>query len=313
MENIPTQQPSHDEERKLQYFVDNCRHVPIDNTRIKQLTRDKIRNDEMARRIGRLRWTAWISVAAAVVAIVWAGWGLLPHSGSVADLSEATMAQISDAGYEELVVPAGQRRQIALADGTELVANSRTRVLYPTDFSGSERRIYADGEVFLRVAKDPSHPFVVESEGFEVRVLGTVFNMANRGDSIASIVLVEGSVEVTTDTDQRVRMQPDDMLDLVDGNIKSLRKVDTSDYIGWIDGILNLRGVDLRAVCGMLGDHYGVAVECDHAIAGERIYGKLDLKDSIDDVLGSIGLIVPMTVNRNGSIIRLEVKGEPID
>ena len=48
---------------------------------------------------------------------------------------------------------------------------------FPNCFSGEKREIYVKGEVYLEVARDEEHPFVVYAGENEVRVLGTRFNL----------------------------------------------------------------------------------------------------------------------------------------
>ena len=80
--------------------------------------------------------------------------------------------------YNQLLVPPGKRARIELSDGTRLVVNSQSKVVYPRRFKGDIRKIYAQGEVFLEVAHDKKHPFIVESDGFNLRVLGTKFSIS---------------------------------------------------------------------------------------------------------------------------------------
>ena len=77
----------------------------------------------------------------------------------------------------QLVVPKGRRAEITFADGTHLWANSDSRVVYPQEFSEDRREIFISGEVYLNVAPDKNHPFVVKSRDFNVKVLGTSFNI----------------------------------------------------------------------------------------------------------------------------------------
>ena len=72
-----------------------------------------------------------------------------------------------------------------------------SRVVYPQRFDEKERRIYAEGEIYLEVAPDKARPFIVESSDFDLKVLGTKFNISTY-DALkeTQIVLVEGSVEV---------------------------------------------------------------------------------------------------------------------
>lgn len=70
--------------------------------------------------------------------------------------------------WEEVLVPAGQRSELRLADGTLLWLNSGTRVTYPTHFNGRQRKIFVDGEVYAEVMHDKRHPFVISAGDDEV-------------------------------------------------------------------------------------------------------------------------------------------------
>lgn len=289
----------------LDRMLDACRFQPVDTTRIKNLVHEKIRNQETVRK-RRLRhiFAGTLSAAACVALIV--VFGLSYFSSSAPDLSSASMRQLARAGYKELIVPAGQRQEIILPDGSRLIANSRSRVRYPEKFEGKERRIYANGEVFLEVAKDRNHPFVVESAGFDVRVLGTVFNICNSSDSTASVVLVEGSVEIDMENNRSIRLKPNDKAELLNGDVTSLTQVDPENYTSWTDGLLYLKGMPLSQLTRTLSDHYGIEIKCQGSLAGVKVYGKLDLHDNVDTVINSIREIVPMRITRSGNSIMLK-------
>lgn len=294
-----------DDNRRLEMLLSACRPEPIDNTRIKSLVCEKIMREKMARS-RRLRRTVWGSLSAAACVAVLVALAVKFITPQTIDLSGATLAEITEAGYKELIVAPGKKAEITLPDGTLLIANARSRVLYPESFEGSERRIFANGEVYLEVTKDPEHPFVVESDNFDVRVLGTIFNICNTNDSTASVVLVEGAVEVTTDIDRSVKLRPNDMVTLVNGEVASLQQVDPGDYTLWTKGLVALRGESLGGLAQRLSEHYGMTVACETSIAGVKVYGKLDLRDSIEHVLTAISEIVPMEIERDGSRITMK-------
>ena len=108
------------------------------------------------------------------------------EGGKVAELEE----------YDQLLVPAGKRAKIELSDGTLVTVNSQSKVIYPRRFKGETRTIYAQGEVFLEVAHDKKHPFIVEANGFNLRVLGTKFNISNYEGEATNIVLEIGRAHV---------------------------------------------------------------------------------------------------------------------
>lgn len=297
-----TSEESIRQDQRLESLLDACRHDEFDNSRIKSLVREKLMQEAMMRRRRRRHlFGAVIGIAACVCIVL--GIGFNWFSSPTVDLSHATLAQIEEAGYQEMIVAPGRRAELTLSDGTKLIANSRTRVLYPERFEGRERRIYANGEVYLEVAKDPDHPFVVESNGFSVRVLGTVFNINNTSDSTACVVLLKGSVEVATARDERVKLKPSDLVDLVKGEVAGMSQVDPADYTLWIKGLMLLRGESLGSLAQKISDHYGVAITCDPSLAAVKVYGKLDLRDSIESVIGSIREIVPMEIERKGDRI----------
>lgn len=207
--------------------------------------------------------------------------------------------------YNQLLVPAGKRARIELSDGTHLTVNSQSKVIYPRRFAGKNRKIYAQGEVFLDVAHDKDHPFIVESNGFNLRVLGTKFNISNYEGEATNIVLVEGSVEVTDKYENRAKMVPSDLLNIADGNIAFQKQVDVSEYISWVDGILLLNGNSLSGIIQKLHNYYGISIQCDPEIGKDKVYGKLDLKDDIDDVLECIQQTIPFTIVKTDTSIYL--------
>ena len=112
--------------RALDHLLDACRFQPVDNTRIKSLVHEKIRKEKLARK-RRLRNICVASLsAAACIALVWfAGAG--GFTAPSPDLSEASVSELAHAGYNEVIVPTGQRREITLPDGSHLIANAHSR------------------------------------------------------------------------------------------------------------------------------------------------------------------------------------------
>lgn len=220
---------------------------------------------------------------------------------------DALKSDSPDEVYCQLVVPAGKRARLQLADGTLLTLNAMSRVVYPQKFEGAERRIYAEGEVYLEVAPNKAHPFIVESSDFDLRVLGTKFNISTYKElKETQIVLVEGSVEVTESSGRtKAVLKPDEMLSLEKGRITDCRQVDASDYISWTKGWLPLKGELLTEIVKRLSIHYGVGITCKTSAGSKKMYGKLELKEDYKDVLDCIRQIVPLEVHYDGKNVEL--------
>lgn len=90
----------------------------------------------------------------------------------------------------------GQRTVVTLADGSEVMLNSSTRLRTRAD--PDRRVIHLDkGQAFFRVAKDKAHPFVVYAGGRKITAVGTAFDVRVEPRQFA-LTLVEGKVRVET-------------------------------------------------------------------------------------------------------------------
>ena len=95
-------------------------------------------------------------------------------------------------------VPAGQRANLTLPDGTNVWLNARSEMRYPAVFTGNKREITLDGEAYFEVTHNEDKPFVVQTNKCNVEVLGTKFNVEAYSDSEDFCTsLMEGSVRVS--------------------------------------------------------------------------------------------------------------------
>ena len=95
---------------------------------------------------------------------------------------------------ETYVTAPGQTRRIALADGTRVWLNAGSRL--EVRLGRRDRRVQmADGEAVFDVTHDPARPFLIDIGDREVRVVGTEFNLRQRGDAFA-LTVRRGVVEV---------------------------------------------------------------------------------------------------------------------
>ncbi|KAK0359111.1 hypothetical protein LTR94_032610, partial [Friedmanniomyces endolithicus] len=88
----------------------------------------------------------------------------------------------------------GEQRSQELEDGSIVALNVMTRARY--DINARERTVYLNaGEAAFVVRKDAERPFLVRAGGYEVRAVGTAFNVRSR-DRNLDVAVKEGVVEV---------------------------------------------------------------------------------------------------------------------
>lgn len=97
----------------------------------------------------------------------------------------------------EYYIPTAEIRELTLPDGTRVMLNSKSTLLYPEQFTGATRSVYLIGEANFRVKPDQKHPFIVKANDFQITALGTEFNVNAYPENDELIAtLLEGAVKV---------------------------------------------------------------------------------------------------------------------
>ena len=213
----------------------------------------------------------------------------------------------------KLIVPAGRRSSLVLADGTKIWVNSSSTVIYPNLFTGDKREIYVEGEAYLEVAHDSEKPFYVKTQTMNVRVLGTRFNVcAYQEDSQQQVVLVSGKVEVETHDQQNQILTPNELFDYDKQQSKvSVTKVDTNDYISWKEGYYQFSRQELSVLFKRLSRYYAVPIVWDETVGSLSCSGKLDLTRQIDDVLDNLKKAAPIRIEHDHE--KIIIKYNPLN
>ena len=129
-------------------------------------------------------WPAAVAAAAAI-AVAFVGWSRADRGASLLPAAEYELTATTDVGG---------LREVNLPDGSVIQLNTGSAVV--VRFEAHERRVrLTRGEAYFTVAKNPGRPFIVNAAGVDVRVVGTVFNVRLRPDSV-DVLVTEGKVTV---------------------------------------------------------------------------------------------------------------------
>lgn len=198
--------------------------------------------------------------------------------------------------YNTIFVPYGKNAQITLSEGTKIWLNSGSKLVYPAVFTSDIREVYIDGEGIFEVTKDPQRSFVVKSSRFNVKVIGTVFNIsAYPDDKYSYAVLKEGVIQMESSTGNLLSkndqiLSPGDMASLnQDENKITVVKVDPTSYFSWRDGYYIFKNERLDNILKKLSRYYNVEILLENnQLTGELFSGSLDLKNTPEEVLNVI-------------------------
>lgn len=201
-----------------------------------------------------------------------------------------------------VIVPAGQRANVLLPDGTNVWLNARTQLRYPGVFASEKREIELDGEAYIEVSRDKEKPFIVHTDKCEIEVLGTKFNVDAYSDSEDfCAALMEGSVRVT-DKSKRVNslvLQPDYLTTFRNG-ILVTEKITDYDYYRWRDGLVCFREMGFVQLMHRFEKCYGIRIVINNPRLSEYAFtGKFRISDGIDNALRVLQRDAPYTFKRN--------------
>ncbi len=204
------------------------------------------------------------------------------------------------APYNQLITPYGKRSVITFSDGTKAWVNAGSKLVYPAEFSKGKREIYVDGEIYIEVSEDKKRPFIIKTRQMDIEVLGTKFNVsAYETDKINSVVLLSGSVSISSNTRKKdIILKPDQMYS-GNENSHTVQSVDASIYILWTQGLYQFESEELANIVTRLERYYGIRIECDPDISGLKCSGKLDLKDNMHKLLEELSQALPITYRQN--------------
>ena len=186
--------------------------------------------------------------------------------------------------YNTLTTPSQCDFMFILADGTRVWMNAKSSLRYPVAFHGKERVVYAEGEIYLEVARDEKHPFFVMLNGMKVEVLGTSFNVNSYADEdYAEVTLVEGRVAAHVD-DKSYDLLPSRQLRWDKKNESvDIRIVNVDDYIAWKRGQYVFKGRSLEEVAKVLQRWYDMEIIFEDEKSKKTVYtGVINKEENFD-------------------------------
>jgi len=221
--------------------------------------------------------------------------------------SKGVGQDVNTGGVNKLIVPFGKRSTITLSDGTKVWLNSGSTLIFPPAFQGKSREVQLLGEAFFDVTHNKEKPFYVKTDAFKMKVYGTRFDIqAYKQDNTSSVILVEGKVSMTSNDDEKaneVFLTPNQRATVIDGshNIEIDNVENVEAYTSWTVGYLTFQNEDITHLLKKVSRYYNVDIDISTTVNGDKIYGKLDLKDDIEKVLDGISFISKTRYKKNGN------------
>jgi len=182
----------------------------------------------------------------------------------------------------------GETYILTLPDKSKVWLNAASSLTYSASLNERGlRRVRLEGEGYFEIAKDKAHPFIVESNGQQVEVLGTHFNVSAYGDDAdVKTTLLEGSVRVN----KNAILKPGQQAVLYDNKVRVLQ-VNAEDAIAWKDGLFIFEDEPLQSIMRKIERWYNVEVSYAKDVDQDKLYwGSVSRYDNVSRILKRLEL-----------------------
>ena len=215
--------------------------------------------------------------------------------------------------YNRLITPRGGEYAVVLADGTKVYLNADTKLTYPEQFVGKERKVSVEGEAYFEVKKDAKKPFIVDVASMQIKVLGTSFNVnAYPTESKVLTTLDEGSVKIrnaqSNSFDYIMKPGETAIYEKETGTCIIQKNKDYKNESVWMKDVLIFNDTPLEDVLKVLSRKYNVQFNIENEAIYSYTYTLRSEGESLQEILESMRHITPIKYEKTN---RREIKISP--
>jgi transmembrane sensor len=201
---------------------------------------------------------------------------------------------------QNIATGVGEQRMVALPDGSAVTMNVVTRVGYRMRPDRREISLH-DGQALFVVHKDAKRPFLVRAGDYEVRAVGTAFDVRQR-DGETEVAVLEGVVSVRAvdgpDAGRVLaRLSAGQKLNLSASRAAAPEAVPVSTVAEWRQRTVNYEAAPVRDMVADLNRFFPRPIEiADPALGARRVTLRLQVDDREQALKTLAGLLdVPVT------------------
>lgn len=208
----------------------------------------------------------------------------------------------------------GEQKKLLLPDGSQILLNANSSLSYSSDFK-TNRNLILSGEAYFKVVKNPNRPFIVKSEQFETKVIGTSFTIKAYKNQSNEIKVLTGIVEVnsTENTSWKFILTKNQQLKFSKSMLPVQSFATNEDFLAWTKNTLIFTNSTLGEAAETLENKFNVSIIFDsHDLRELRITGKFK-KENLNNILQSIAVVKQLEIEfitENQIYIREKNKNE---
>jgi hypothetical protein len=190
-----------------------------------------------------------------------------------------------EVAYNTLYNPRGSKViSLRLNDGSIVWLNSQSSIRYPVAFVGDERQVEITGEAYFEVAKNLTKKFIVVSNGLNIEVLGTHFNVNSYNENKKiKVTLLEGSVKIIKGGGTCI-LKPGQQAQVAN-EIQVLNGANIESVMAWKNGFFSFSGTSVEELMNILGRWYNVEIVFNKSIPNRQFGGHIATSANLSQVI----------------------------
>ncbi len=191
----------------------------------------------------------------------------------------------------------GEKAHIFLADSTEIILNSESKLQYAGNYNIKDRIVKFTGEAFFDVTTNPEKPFVVQLDQMRISATGTRFNIFSFGnEDRVETTLEEGAITVTIKgRDPIIVNSGQQVVYFVRTEKVLVRDVAIDTYTSWKENKLRFNDTPFEEVLRRIGRKYNVKFEITNRDLLNLKYTATFIDESIEEVMQMLKTVSPIT------------------
>lgn len=228
----------------------------------------------------KLRLFQMMKVAAIIVVIA---------SASFYFYQSSVSKKTGTVSYTTIKSPVSKRKKVVLIDGTIVWLNTKSEISYNNLYNEKTREVTLVGEAFFEVTKNQKVPFIVNSAGVQIKVLGTSFNIgAYPEDENVTVALLTGKIWLKAPDGNSEILIPNQTISFnkKKNHLEPIITESAENYAAWKDGKIVFNNISLAAAAKKLERLFNVNIDIkEEELSQTKINGNFTVNQQPTEVL----------------------------
>ncbi len=201
-----------------------------------------------------------------------------------------------------------QHKKITMPDGSQVLLNQNTEILYNKNKYSQNRVIdMVRGEAYFDVIHNNAYPFRINAFNFQIKDIGTSFNVKCDGKSVL-VTVSSGAVSLSDNLNKHtvtLRASQKGIGNVTSSEIISAAN-DQTNYKAWADHNFQFLNVTMAEVVKEVSEAYGTHILMADSTMGRKKITLAFRNQDIDSVMSIIGQTMQLKIEKKSGIFYLE-------